>query len=91
MLFRSKLAAGIADADAIRQTMLDCKRRDLHPGAVVALPRVAAAEAIRPFAPGSAAHMAGGPPKPGWHWAAFVAFNGTTLNAFEPTTGEVQP
>jgi hypothetical protein len=84
----ARVADEFGDADQIRATLVDCRRKDLHPGAVLALPRAVAAEVLKPFAPDAAGRVEAAPPKPGWQWAAFVAFNGTTLAAFQTTGGE---
>lgn len=84
----AKLANGIADPEEIRRTMADCRARDLHPGAVVGVPRTLAVEAVREFAPGAAERMEAGPPQNGWHWGVFVAFNGTTLAVLNPPAME---
>jgi hypothetical protein len=83
-----QIANGLGAGDRIRATMEDCRRADLHPGMVVAVPRTAMAEALSSFSPDNAARVAAGPPKPGWQWAAFVAFNGTALAAFDLATAE---
>lgn len=84
----SKLANGIADPEAVAKTLADCRARDLHPGAVVGVPRTLAVEAVRDFAPGAAGRIEAGPPEGGWHWGVFVAFNGTTLAVLNPPAAE---
>ena len=74
-----KLARQIGDAAAIETTMADCRRRDLHPALVFAAPRGLVADAVAPFAPEAAARIGQPNPEPGYHYAVFVAFGGTTL------------
>jgi hypothetical protein len=54
----------------------------LHTAVVCGIPRLAAAAALDAFAPGAAQRMAAAPPPGGGVWAAFVAFEGTTLAVF---------
>jgi hypothetical protein len=82
-----KLAHLVADAAAIQRVLADSKPRDLHPAAIVAVDRRAVAEAVEPFAPDAAKIMAKGRPETGWHWAVFVAHNGTTLARVNGTEG----
>lgn len=80
----AKLANMVAEPAAIERTMADCRARDLHPAAVVGVPRELAADAVQPFAPEAAARIGKGAPENGWHWGVFVAFNGTTLAILDP-------
>lgn len=80
----AKLANMMAEPDAIQRTMADCREKDLHPAAVVGLPRELAAGAVHPFAHEAAARVGKGAPENGWHWGVFVAFNGTTLAILDP-------
>lgn len=81
----AKLAHELGDADAIRRMVADCRKRDLHPGMVLGgVSRMVAANVVEPFAPGAARRMAEARPQNGWHWGAFVAFNGTTLAEIDP-------
>jgi hypothetical protein len=84
-----KLARQIGDAAAIQSTLEDCRRRDLHPALVVAVPRELAAEVVEPFAPEAAAIMGKPHPEPGTHYAVCVAFGGTTLAALPRKPAEV--
>jgi hypothetical protein len=83
-----KLARVVVDESSIQNALADCKRRDLHPAAVVGVPRHVAAEAVQSFAPGAAQRMAGGRPETGWHWGVFVANNGSTLAVLDPPAME---
>lgn len=75
------------DAAAIQQTLADCKRRNLHPAAVVAVDRKSAVGFLEPFAPEAAKRVAAGAPETGWHWAVFVAHNGSALARVNATEG----
>lgn len=78
------IARQIVDADAIQRTMADCRRRDLHPAAILAAPRAATVPLLEHFAPEAARRIAAGRPESGWHWAVFVAYGGTTLATVPP-------
>lgn len=79
-----KLAAVVTKPDERQRVLADSRERSMHPAAVVGVPRELAAKALHPFAPEAATRMGKGRPESGWHWVAFVAFNGTTLATLNP-------
>lgn len=74
-----QLAAALAPDANHAAYVADCRRRDLHPAAVLGVGLEVAGKLLRPFAPEAAAKMAGGPPEGGYAWAAFVAYGGTAI------------
>lgn len=81
----TELAGMTGQAENIAAAIVDARRADLHPGAIVGVPRESAAALLGTFAPEAAARIAaGGPPKPGCVWGVFVAHNGTTLAQLDP-------
>lgn len=77
-----KLAQVLADRPGVREQIARHRAEDLHPAVVCGMERPAAAVALDAFAPEAAKHIGGGPAPNGGLWAAFVAFEGTTLAMF---------
>jgi len=81
-------ANALGEPHDIQAQLKRCRAENLHPAAVVGLPRADAGTVLDAFAPEAAKHISRGRPANGGLWAAFVAHEGTQLAAIRPDNME---